>query len=57
MKTYLKFIHFMVWMPWVHWHWRKYTEHTITDRTVRWFCFELHWHYEKCKGENYESTI
>ena len=54
MKTYLKFVHFMVWLPWVHWWWKKHTETTDTDKTTRWLCFELHWHYKEkeIKDEN-----
>jgi len=45
MKTYLKFIHFMVWMPWVHWHWRKYTEHASQPKV----CFLMNEAYIRCK--------
>jgi len=38
-----RFIHFMVWMPWVHWWWRPYSEKTVTDKVTRWLCFELKW--------------
>jgi len=35
----------MIWMPWVHWWWKPYSEETATDKTFRWLCLELHWKF------------
>ena len=56
MKCWWNELEFICWCPWVHWYWKPSRARTVTEKVLRWLCFEFRWNYKPCHTIRTQDT-